>query len=210
VKPRTIRNLIVSAPLAIGVLAWFVLPGPFAHGIIVGFLATLGALLGGLAAFTMIAKKRRGTTLKPPPLPIGSWDYAMDLTDLDGAPATPSQWQGNVLVLNFWATWCAPCVAEMPSLKRLLDRTADLDVRFGFVTREEPGVVRPFVEKRGIDLPIYLLEGDPPECFKTRGIPATFVLDRHGGIVMRHAGAAAWDADSIVGFVRGLASKPSG
>jgi thiol-disulfide isomerase/thioredoxin len=209
VKPRTIRNLIVSAPLAIGVLAWFVLPGPFAHGIIVGFLATLGALLGGLVAFTMIAKKRRGTTLKPPPLPTSTWDYAMDLKDLDGAPVRASQWSGTVLVLNFWGTWCAPCVAEMPSLKRLRERTVDLDVRFGFVTREKSAVVRPFVEKWGIDLPIYLLEGEPPECFKTRGIPATFVLDRHGSIVMRHTGAAAWDADSIVGFIRGLAVKPS-
>jgi hypothetical protein len=83
-------------------------------------------------------------------------------------------------------------------------------VRFGFVTREEAGVVRPFVEKRGIDLPIYLLKGEPPECFKTRGVPATFVLDRHGSIAMQHVGAAAWDADSIVAFVRGLAAKPSG
>ncbi len=190
-KPRTIRNLIVSAPLAVAVVGWFLIPGSFAHGVIVGFFATFALLLGGFVVFAMIMKKRRGTTLKPPPLPIGSWDYAMDLTDLDGAPVRPSQWQGKVLVLNFWATWCAPCVAEMPSLKRLLDRTADLDVQFGVVTREESAVVRRFIEKRSIDLPIYLLKGEPPECFKTRGIPATYVLDRSGSIAMRHAGAAA-------------------
>jgi thiol-disulfide isomerase/thioredoxin len=209
-KPKAIRNLILIGMLAVGVLAWFAIPGPFVHGVIVGFFATLTLLLGGLVVVTIVLKKRRGAVLKPPPLPIGAWDYRMDLTDLAGTPVTPSQWSGKVLVLNFWATWCAPCIAELPSLQRLLEQTADLDVHFGFITREEAKVVQPFVAKRGIDLPIYLLTGEPPECFKTRGIPATYVLDRRGSIVMRHAGAAAWDAESIVGFIRGLAAKPSG
>ena len=103
----------------------------------------------------------------------------------------------------------APCVAEMPSLRRLLDETADLDVQFGFITREDPPVVRRFVEKRGIDLPVYVLSGEPPECFKGRAIPATFVLDKAGTIALRHFGAARWDAENVVAFVRGLAATPA-
>ena len=98
----------------------------------------------------------------------------------------------------------------MPSLGRLRDETADLDVQFGFITREDPPVVRQFIEKRGIELPVYVLTGEPPECFKVRAIPATFVLDKAGMIAMGHFGAAAWDADSVVAFVRGLAAKPAG
>jgi thiol-disulfide isomerase/thioredoxin len=206
---RNTRNLLVLVVIAaIAVVGWLVNPSPFSHGVIVGFLATLGSLLAGIVVLTLVMRKRRGDGLDPPPLPVGSWDYAMDLTDLDGAPVAPSQWSGKILVLNFWATWCAPCVREMPSLQRLLEKTADLDVLFAFITREDPAVVRPFVAKRNLDLPIYVLEGEPPECFKTRGIPATFIIGRSGGIAMQHVGAAAWDADNIVAFIRGLASKP--
>jgi hypothetical protein len=98
----------------------------------------------------------------------------------------------------------------MPNLQRLLARTADLDVQFGFITTEEARVVREFIRKRGIDLPIYVLSGEPPECFKGRAIPATFVLDKAGMIALRHLGAAKWDDESVIAFVRGLAATPSG
>jgi thiol-disulfide isomerase/thioredoxin len=112
-------------------------------------------------------------------------------------------------VLNFWATWCAPCVAEMPSLQRLAAATADLDVGFACVTPEQPEVVRGFVAKRGFTLPVRLLEGDPPACFRGRAIPATFIIDKSGRIVMRHTGAARWDDPGVVAFVRGLAAAPA-
>lgn len=206
---RNARNLLVLVVIAaIAVVGWLVNPSPFSHGVIVGFLATLVSILVAVVVLTLVMRRHRGSGLQPPPLPVGSWDYGMDLTDLDGAPVAPSRWSGKILVLNFWATWCAPCLREMPSLRRLMEQTGDLDVQFGFITREDPAVVRPFVAKRSLDVPVYVLKGEPPECFKTRGIPATFVVGRSGGIAMQHVGAAAWDAESIVAFIRGLASKP--
>jgi len=205
-KARPLFVLGVGA--TVGVVMWFLVPGPFSHGVIVGLFVGLGSIIGGFTVFIRIMKKRLTGKLKPPPLPTSSWDYSMDLADLNGTPVSFSDSAGKVLVLNFWATWCAPCVAEMPSLQRLHDVTADLDVRFAFITREDPDVVRQFVEKKGIDLPIYVLSGEPPECFKGRAIPATFVLDKAGMIALRHFGAAAWDADGVVAFVRGLAAKP--
>ncbi len=190
------------------IVAWFLLPSPFAHGLIVGFSAAFGVILVGILLGSRVMKKRLGTRLQPPPLPTSSWDYSMDLTDLDGRPAGLSDAAGKVLVLNFWATWCGPCVAEMPSLLALLAATADLDVHFAFVTREDPGLVRRFVEKQEVDMPVYILSGEPPECFRSRAIPATFVIDKTGLIAMRHFGAAKWDAESVVAFVRGLAAAP--
>jgi len=207
-KSRLLLVLVSITTVTLGV--WILVPSPFVHGVIVGIFAGLSSLVAGIAVLGRIMKKRHAGRLKPPPLPTGSWDYSMDVTDLDGAAVSFSHSAGKVLVLNFWATWCAPCVAEMPSLQRLRDETADLDVQFGFITREGPPVVRQFVEKRGIDLPIYILVGETPECFKGRAIPATFVLDKSGRIAMRHFGAAAWDADGVVAFVRGLAAKPAG
>ena len=79
----------------------------------------VAALVGALIVFarTMEARLRKG--LQPPPLPVESWDHALEGQDLAGAPFRFSRFSGQVLVLNFWATWGAPCVAEMPSLQRL-------------------------------------------------------------------------------------------
>ena len=207
---RKIKALRVPGVIAVvAIVAWFAVPGPFSHGVIVGFVTGLGSLLGGILVFGRIMRKRLGTKLEPPPLPTKSWDYSMELVDLEGRQVSLSDSCGKVLVLNFWATWCAPCVTEMPNLQRLLDITADLDVRFGCISTEDLSVVQLFVEKKGIGLPVYLLSGEPPECFKGRSIPATFVLDKAGMIVLRHFGAARWDAESVVAFVRGLAATPS-
>lgn len=207
---RKARLLAVLAGIAtVIVIAWLVVPGPFGRGIVVGAASAVGLVLGTLVLFARQMRKRMGSKLQPPPLPSASWDYAMELTDLEGAAASCSRLSGEVVVLNFWATWCAPCVAEMPGLQRLRDRTSDLDVRFLCISREEPDVVKRFLEKKSFDLPMYLLADDPPECFTSRAVPATYILDRTGTIALRHVGAACWDAERVVAFVRGLAAAPA-
>ncbi len=206
--PRTILFLLV--PGATGIAAWLLLPGPFVHGIIVGLGAALASLaLAGVIFFRQVRRRTRpSTNLAAPPLPDRRWDRVMALTDLAGQPFSFESAADRVIVLNLWATWCSPCIRELPSLERLMAATADLDVRFGFVTGERPEAVRAFVAKQGLSLPVYIRSGDVPPCFRTRGIPATFVIDRAGRIMLGHTGAAAWDGDDVVAFVRGLATRP--
>jgi thiol-disulfide isomerase/thioredoxin len=207
--PRRARlPLVVTAVAAVFWVSWLILPGPFGRGVLVGIFAAAASLFVAMVVFGRVMRKKMAGQLRPPPLPTGSWDYVMEITDLQGAPASLEASAGHVLVLNFWATWCAPCVAEMPSLERLQEETADLGVQFGLVTSEDPQIVKKFFEKRDVDLPVYILTGDRPECFSGRAIPATFVLDKSGLIAMRHFGAAAWDAEAVVAFVRGLAARP--
>ena len=203
-----VRTLLFSLAL-VALLVWFLFPVSFVRGVVLGCVSTLLLLAGGVFLLGKRMRKRVGLKLQPPPLPTSSWDYSMELADLSGEPVDCSQFSGKVLILNFWATWCAPCVAEMPSLQGLLEKTADLDVHLALVTPESSEAVQKFVEKHRTDLPIYLIAGKTPDCFKSRAIPATFVLDRFGTIAMRHFGAAKWDDDGVVTFVRGLAATPT-
>lgn len=209
VKRRAQIGITVAGKATIFLILWFLFPTPFFRGLLVGALLVLVLLAGGVFFLGKRMRGRLGSRLRPPPLPTESWDYSMELSDLTGTPVDTAQFLGRVLVLNFWATWCAPCVAEIPSLRRLQDQTSDLDVRLALVTRESADVVRSFLDERGTGLPVYLLAGEPPECFRSRAIPATFVLDKSGMIAMRHFGAAKWDAPAVIAFLRGLAATPS-
>lgn len=210
-KPRERR--IRPWYLLIGVVAiagtlWVFVPVPFVRGVVLGAVVGPAALVAGLS---LIARRFRGKIsdhLQPPPLPVFRWDFDMTAEDLDGNPVEFTRFSGQVLVLNFWATWCAPCVAEMPSLARLHEATSEVGVALACVTREAPEKVRQFVAKKGINVPVYVMEGEVPGAFESRAIPATFVLDKKGNMALRHFGAAAWDHESVVDFVRGLASAP--
>lgn len=195
------------AVAAVLLLAVAIFGNTFIRGMAAGIVVFAVLFFGGF--LVVVRKKAKAVgrpSLQPPPLPMARWDYAMSAHDMEGTPAPFADVAGSVLVLNFWATWCGPCIREMPGLEELRDATADLDVRFACVTSEDADHVRSFLEKRSWSLPVYLLEDEAPECFRTRAIPATFILDRSGRIALRHIGAAAWDDDAVVSFVRRLAA----
>ena len=184
--------------------------GTFGRGIAVGALGSIAAILVFAKIMQRAVAKRAPRQFDPPPLPTATWDYSMEAHDLSGAAVSFERFKGRVAVLNFWATWCVPCTAEMPSLFRLQEKTSEFGVHFAFLSNEKSEVVRKFSERHGWSGPLYQLSGESPECFRTRGIPATFVVDKSGRIAMRHFGAARWDDESIVGFLRGLAVTPTG
>lgn len=206
---RALRPAVLVATVAlVATGTWVAFRSPFIHGVIAGILGGLVLFMGAVGIAIRRVRSRMEGHLAPPPLPTGPWDYSLELEDLEGHSIASSRFRGEVLILNFWATWCAPCVAEMPGLVRLHGATSDLGVRMACVSREPRDVIMKFVEKRGLAAPIYRLAQDPPDCFKTRAIPATFIIDRRGMIALRHVGAAAWDEDRVVTFVRGLAAAP--
>ena len=199
---------LLIAVVVIACTLWVLVPEPFFRGIVLGAVLGPAALVAGLS---LIARRLRGRIsdhLKPPPLPVFRWDFDMTAEDLNGNQVEFMRFSGQVLVINFWATWCAPCVAEMPSLARLHQATSGLGVALACVTREAPEKVREFVAKKAIDVPVYVIEGEVPGAFESRAIPATFVLDKKGNMALRHFGAAAWDHEGVVEFIRGLASAP--
>lgn len=207
---RRIRfGLLLGVPVLLGVLLWFLVPVPFVRGLVVGIVAVPLGLVLALGLFARRMRRTLDQALEPPPLPArATWDYALEATAVDGTPVDFGAFRGRPLIFNYWATWCAPCVAEMPSLVRLREALADLDVGIACVSAESPEQVRTFMERRGFDLPVYTVEGKLPDLFSSGAIPATFILDRQGRIAFRHLGAAAWDDPSVVEFVGNLARAP--
>ncbi len=120
------------------------------------------------------------------PAPVGDFT----VTDLDGHVITSQALRGKVVLVNFWATWCPPCRAEIPDLIKLQAKYKDHLVVLGISEDEGPvDTVRAFVAEHKVN---YFVAMTTPELAKVfRGVaalPTTFVLDREGNVVQRHVG----------------------
>jgi len=178
----------------------------FAAGvvIIIGALTTAGYLY--ISSMKKRFSRGRKEMLKPPPIAARDekMDYNWSIHDLKGNEFDLSKTKGKVVFLNFWATWCSPCIAEMPSIQNLYEELKDEGVVFLCVSREGKKSLRKFVLTEGSKCPIYSIQGDKPAVFETRGIPATFIISRSGEIVFRHTGSAKWDDEKCKKFIREL------
>ncbi|WP_223033185.1 TlpA family protein disulfide reductase [Hanstruepera marina] len=123
-------------------------------------------------------------------------DYNWKLVDQDGNPFDFNNAKGQVIFVNFWATWCPPCIAEMPSIEALYKDYND-KVLFLLVSNEKPEAIVKFKEKRSFNFKFYNPISAPPSYFETRSIPKTYVIDKSGNIVMDRGGAANWNSDKV-------------
>jgi thiol-disulfide isomerase/thioredoxin len=123
---------------------------------------------------------------------------------LDSQPATLAAFRGHVLLVNLWATWCGPCVAEMPSLLRLQAKLPQLSIIAISEDRQGAGVVRDFIAKHRLaHLAIFLdPETSAGDAFGVTGLPTSFLIDADGEILGKLEGAADWDAPDMLGLLR--------
>ncbi len=101
--------------------------------------------------------------------------------------------RNKVVFVNFWATWCPPCRAEMPSIQELYNDYKD-KVEFVFVSNEDWKTISNFYEEYNYVLPTFNILSNIPEQFKSKTIPATFILDKKGNIVVVKKGPADWNS----------------
>ncbi len=120
---------------------------------------------------------------------VGDQAPSFVATGLDGSPVTLATLRGKVVLLDFWATWCAPCIAEMPNIKKMHERygTDGQFVVVGISLDDSAGVVSDFVRKRGLPWRQAVLgpaERNPvAKLYNVSQIPATFLIDRNGKVV---------------------------
>jgi len=138
---------------------------------------------------------------------------ALSLQQLDDGPDGLEGYRGRLLVVNIWATWCAPCREEMPALQRLADIMEDEPFTLvGLSIDDDANLVREFLLRYGIRFPIVL----DPDAVETTvklgslGYPDTLVVDADGRIVRRVTGLEVWDSADMVSFLRGHLPRMSG
>lgn len=125
----------------------------------------------------------------------------------NGEVTNLSDLRGKAVFLNVWATWCPPCVAEMPSIVRLADRLkSNPNVAFVLVSMDDDlGELQTFLEKEKIELPVYTRLEGAPEALHSDGIPITFILGTDGTIQQQRIGSQEWDRQSVVDLLENLA-----
>lgn len=147
----------------------------------------------------------------PPLARFPAPDFA--LRDLDGRTRRLSDWQGKIIFLNLWATWCPPCRDEMPSMERLYRRLGSDDFAMVAVNEDQDdgAAARRFAEQMRLSFPILLdARGVVPPQYGVTGYPETFIIDRSGHVVRHIVGPDQWDSDSAYQYLRRLTDEGSG
>jgi peroxiredoxin len=175
-------------------------------GVVLGVVLLLG---GGLLAAT----RYLGDEIFP--VTVGSAAPAFAASTLD-APArtkTLADYKGEVVLLNVWATWCAPCRVEMPSMQALHEAYGPKGLKIVAVSIDDAGAeetIRAFAREYGLTFEIlHDASGAIQKSYQTTGVPETFVLGRDGVIRKKVIGAAAWDSPPNRALVAQLLGVPA-
>ncbi len=146
----------------------------------------------------------------PQPWPKQSATPALRLPRLDGNAWRLDEAVGKVVLLNFWATWCAPCREELPSLELLAHRHAEDGLAVMAINfRQGAGAVTRFVEAEGLSLPVLLdADGSAAKAWGARVLPTTVVIDRSGRAAFSVIGEIDWAGTQARGWLAPLLAAP--
>jgi len=159
----------------------FLIPGPRK-----AILTTLNRATLNVKTPKMMSEEKQGILTDLDYNWLLAWDW--------NEPFYFSNIRDEVVFLNFWATWCPPCVAEMSEIQSLYEKWGDR-VAFMLVTTEKPEVVKAFMEKNDYLMPVFYMAGQqPPSPLSFTAFPTTFIISKKGEVVTRKTGSANWDS----------------
>lgn len=160
-----------------------------------------------VAGFAAAQRPPDGFLVHDAPKPLA----AIDFKDGDGHPRSLAEFGGKVILLNIWATWCAPCRREMPTLDRLQAELGgeDFEVVALSIDRAGAAAVNDFYRAVGVTrLARYIdISGKAARDLGTPGLPTTLLIDRSGREIGRRVGPAEWDSPEMKAFIQGQIGK---
>ena len=124
---------------------------------------------------------------------LSDLDYNWTLAWAENEPFYFTNFRNEVVFINFWATWCPPCVAEMDEIQELYKKYGSR-VAFMLVTSEKPDVVNAFMDKNQYKMPVFYLASNPPPPLSYSAFPTTFIVSKDGRVVVKKTGSANWDS----------------
>lgn len=128
-------------------------------------------------------------------------DFEWQLTDIHGKTMRIRSKKGQVLFLNFWATWCGPCRSELPSIGTLARGLSSEGIFVACVSQESPQVVKAFSHEHPTDAPLYTTKAPPSGGVFSNGIPATYIVSPKGDIAVIAVGSRQWDTQEIIQYL---------
>ena len=126
---------------------------------------------------------------------------------LDGKMVSLSDYKGKVVLVNIWATWCPPCVDEMPSMEKLYRKFKGENFEILAISIDEPGseAVAPFMKKTRLTFPALIdSKGAIKPVYRISGIPESFIIDKHGILIKKIVGPVDWAAPKVFRFISSL------
>ena len=143
------------------------------------------------------------------PLREGTKYIDFELPDLKGGSLKLNSFEGKVVFLNFFATWCGPCKAEMPSMQKLYEKLKPEGFEILAVDlQESPAVVEAFVKRYGLTFPVVLdRSGQIGAYYGARSIPTSYIIDRSGNVIAGAVGSRDWFSPSSIEFFRKVLSQ---
>lgn len=133
-------------------------------------------------------------------------DFSFKLMNSRGERVNMEQFRGKVIFLNIWATWCPPCVAEMPGINNLYnDIKEEGDVVFLMLSVDDNfEKAKRFKEKKGFDFEIYQAAGGIPPMYHSQSIPTTYIINAKGELALTHTGMADYHTQEFKEFLQTL------
>ena len=170
------------------------------------FAAKIG-LLGFVTFFVIFFSRPHGQFRSPA---LGETVPNFTLRNDDGQVVALADFRGKIAIVNFWATWCAPCIEEMPSLNRLAERYADKGLQIlGVSLDEDPDSYRAFLTKNHISfLTLRDPSHDTSERYGTFKLPESYIISRDGRLLNKVIGAADWTSQQMLSYFDGLLAGP--
>jgi thiol-disulfide isomerase/thioredoxin len=152
-------------------------------------------LLTGLIIFLggLVACNQRVSNSNSVSLP------AAQLINEKGELVDLSSFKGKKVFVNLWATWCPPCVAEMPSIQELYNQTRSSNTEFVMLSLDKNfDIAKQWAMQKKYNLPLYYASGDLPEALQVAGIPTTFIFDEEGNLIFNHVGSEDYSRPKFV------------
>ena len=147
----------------------------------------LTAMAAVLLAAGILAANEKAQTVKQKKQANAAYDFSLKTTA--GKTVKLSDFKGKVVILNFWATWCPPCKAEIPSFIGMYKKYEKDGLVIVGVAVDDPAKVAQFVKDNGVNYPVVIADQTTVTAYGgVRGIPTTFVIDKNGSIVRNYTG----------------------